>query len=100
MIIRPVHALWDRDSGNGTIRSGDQPNERVTVGSGSAPASRRVLLMSEKSYLVIRMTWSDDAGRFAFDNLNLDRTYTVTAIDHTRQFHPTAIAGVQPFPQS
>ena len=93
--------LWDGYSGNGFIGSSDtDPTARVTVGSGQAPAMRRVLLLNEQTGMTIRTTWSDGQGRYRFDNLNLNRTYIVMALDHTAQFHPYAVAGVVPFSQS
>ena len=94
-------AVWDSDSGNGFIGSSDtDPSARVTVGSGQAPAMRRVLLLNEQTGMTVRATWSDGQGRYRFENLNLNRTYIVMALDHTAQFHPYAVAGVVPFSQS
>jgi hypothetical protein len=47
------------------------------------PVSRRVLLIDERTWFVVRATWSDAAtGAYAFECINPDIRYLVTALDH------------------
>jgi hypothetical protein len=49
----------------------------------NTPLQRRVVLIDERSHRVIRETWSDAAGNYAFNDISGARTYTVLAYDHT-----------------
>ena len=94
-------AVWDSDSGNGFIVSSDtDPSARVTVGSGQAPAMRRVLLINQHTGMTVRVTWSDTQGRYRFPDLNESCSYIVMVVDHLNAYHPYAVARVVPFSQS
>ena len=48
------------------------------------PLKRRVVLLSMPGSRAIRETWSDPAtGVYTFDEVALDRVYTVVSYDHT-----------------
>ena len=49
----------------------------------NTPLSRRVRLSYQDNGRVIRETFSDAAGNYAFENIRGDRPYVVTAFDHT-----------------
>lgn len=53
----------------------------------NTPLSRRVLLVDERSQVVIRQTWSDRAtGAFEFRDLAMGRPYTTISYDHLRNY--------------
>jgi hypothetical protein len=54
-----------------------------TVTVAGMPAVRRVRLFDRISGRLLRETWSDEAGAYQFDNVALDRAYTVVSLDHT-----------------
>ena len=57
-----------------------------------APLQRRVLLIDQATYVVVRETWSDaSTGAYSFDHIDPVPHYLVIAFDHTRQ-HRAVIA--------
>jgi hypothetical protein len=78
-ILGQVATRYDRYfGGHGTVAG------TVTVkGSPNTPVSRRVRLYEKRSGMMIRETWSDASGVYAFRYLSMDYTYYVTAFDHT-----------------
>ena len=56
------------------------------------PLQRRVLLIDQATYVVVRETWSDaSTGAYSFDHIDPVPRYLVIAFDHTRQ-HRAVIA--------
>ncbi|PJK07670.1 hypothetical protein CO610_08455 [Lysobacteraceae bacterium NML95-0200] len=56
------------------------------------PLRRRVLLIDEANYTVVRETWSDAAsGAYSFDHIDAEPRYLVIAFDHERQ-HRAVVA--------
>ena len=56
------------------------------------PLRRRVLLIDQATYVVVRETWSDAAtGAYSFDHIDAAPRYLVIAFDHERQ-HRAVIA--------
>lgn len=50
----------------------------------NVPLHRRVCLVEEKTRLLVAETWSDaTTGNYTFDCIDMERTYTVMAYDHT-----------------
>ena len=57
-----------------------------------APLQRRVLLIDQATYVVVRETWSDaSTGAYSFDHIDPVPHYLVIAFDHARQ-HRAVIA--------
>lgn len=51
------------------------------------PVSRRVLLIDERTWFVVRAAWSDAAtGAYAFERINPDIRYVVMAFDHNGNY--------------
>ena len=51
---------------------------------GNVALHRKVLLLREDTGIIVRTTWSDAAtGAYAFNNLAMDRAYTVISYDYT-----------------
>jgi hypothetical protein len=51
------------------------------------PVSRRVLLVDERTWFVVRAAWSDAAtGAYAFERINPDIRYVVMAFDHNGNY--------------
>jgi hypothetical protein len=56
------------------------------------PLRRRVLLIDQATYVVVRETWSDAAsGAYSFDHIDTEPRYLVIAFDHERQ-HRAVVA--------
>lgn len=65
----------------------------------ATPVSRRVLLMDQRSQLVVRETWSDPVtGAYAFNGLNTATEYAVISYDHTRTYRAVIADYITPDP--
>ena len=63
----------------GTVKEKDLPEDRAV--------SRRVLLFDERTYAVVRETWSDAVtGVYRFDRISAVPRYVVIAYDHKHNF--------------
>lgn len=60
---------------------------REKTGISTRPLQRRVVLLDYRSNRKLRETWSDPAtGVYTFDEIDLNREYTVISLDHTGQY--------------
>lgn len=62
----------------------------------NTPLQRRVVLIDERSHRVIRETWSDAAGNYAFNDISGGRTYTVLTYDHTGLYRAVIADNLSP----
>lgn len=62
------------------------------------PGGRRVCLKDRKSQRLIEETFSDDAGAYRFNGLDVTRRYTVYAIDHTDAYNAVIADNISPVP--
>ena len=60
------------------------------------PVSRRVRLLRQRDGALVRETWSDAAGHYAFDRLRHDVPYVLMSHDHTGLFNAVIADGVIP----
>jgi hypothetical protein len=68
-----------RSPHTGTVKEKGVPDDR--------PVSRRVLLFDERTYAVVRETWSDAfTGVYRFDRISAVPRYVVIAYDHKHNF--------------
>jgi hypothetical protein len=75
LVLYQMRSIDVYDGGPGQIAG--------TVTAGGSPAVRRVRLYDRISGRLLRETWSDESGAYQFDNVALDRAYTITSLDHT-----------------
>lgn len=77
---------------HGNHRIAGTVKHRVKGVIADAPLARRVLLLDEATYVVVRETWSDAAtGAYSFDHIDPVPRYLVIAFDHQRQ-HRAVVA--------
>ncbi len=80
-VTKTLAAQIDREDGGrgrivGTVKEKNTP--------ANTPLKRRVVLLSMPGSRAIRETWSDPVtGVYTFDDVALDRVYTVVSYDHT-----------------
>ena len=78
------YTVYDSENG-GTGRVYGTVKEKSTPA--NVPLNRKVLLMDERSGLVIRGTWSDAVtGAFEFRDIAMGRAYTTISYDHLRNY--------------
>ncbi len=69
------------------------------AGSTNTPVCRRVVLVDEKTLTVARETWSDPVtGAYTFNQVALERPFTVFSYDHTGGFRAVVADSVLAVP--
>ncbi|SCK61177.1 hypothetical protein VAR608DRAFT_6993 [Variovorax sp. HW608] len=77
---------------HGGYRIAGTVKHRVKGVIANAPLRRRVLLIDQATYVVVRETWSDAAtGAYSFDHIDAEPRYLVIAFGHERQ-HRAVVA--------
>lgn len=61
----------------------------------NVPVSRRVVLLEQRSHVVVAQVWSDAAGNYAFANVR-DGVYYAVGFDHTGQFNGVVATDLRP----
>lgn len=79
----PPIAIDIIDGGTGRLTG----TVREKTGISTRPLKRRVVLLDYRSNRKLRETVSDEqTGAYSFDEIDLNREYTVIALDHTGQY--------------
>lgn len=73
---------------SGTVEERANPTDR--------PLSRRVRLFHEVSGRFVAETWSDAAGAYAFEGLDLTQRYSVVAYDYAANYRAVIADNIQP----
>lgn len=86
--------LVDVENGGDGRKAGTTKN----VGTPDYPVSRRVRLLRKRDGQLVRETWSDAAGNYAFDHIRRDIEYVVLGHDHTGVYNAEVADSVLPDP--
>lgn len=86
--------LADMDNGGNGRIVGTTKN----VGTPDYPVSRRVRLLRKRDGQMVRETWSDAAGNYAFDHIRRDIEYVVLGHDHTGVYNAEVADSLLPDP--
>lgn len=81
--------IWRDTEDGGPGRIADQVT--VEVDGVPTPASRRVLLLERRSGRVVRSTWSDADGAYAFENLRTDIEFVLLGLDYARDYNAVVL---------
>lgn len=87
----PVLDIHDGGKGRivGTVKEKNLPD--------NTPLRRRVVLLNYNDQRKVRETWSDAAtGAYAFNEIDLNRKYTVIAFDHTEAYRAVIADNLTP----
>lgn len=87
----PQFDVYDAGRGRiiGTVKEKSTPTNH--------PLKRRVVLLAMPGSRAIRETWSDAAsGAYVFDEIAMDRRYTVISYDHTGVYRGVVADNLQP----
>lgn len=93
-VLRPRLSSIDRQDGGrgrivGTVKEKGTP--------ANIPLRRRVVLLSMPGSRAIRETWSDPvSGVYEFNEIDMNRRYTVVSYDHTSVYRAVAADNLSP----
>lgn len=110
----PNSVLWSRDGGydarwqalpaytrnihfgGAGVIAGTVKEKAAQSGSPNRPLARRVQLFSAQTNLLVAETWSGADGSYRFDHLDVDRRYTVVALDHLHHYRAVIADHLKP----
>ena len=89
----PTFDIYDGGKGRivGTVKEKSSPS--------NLPLKRRVVLINYNDHRKVRETWSDPlTGAYVFEEIELNRKYTVIAFDHTESYRAVIADNLSPEP--